>query len=127
MNNQTHRVVINEISSQARRYIWTNLYIQFNTKGCDRHMYKTDRKIIWTILTKRVVITVQNVQERKNNLQIHVKRHTSENNYAVRNVGNQATPLVDNKPINTKCIHAKCWLVTKVILNFDISAIQGYI
>ena len=89
-------------------------------------MFKTDKKIIWTILTKRVVITVQNVQERKNNLQIHVKRHTSENNYVVRNVGNQATPLIDNKPINTKCIHAMYWLVTKVILNFNISAIQGY-
>ena len=63
----------------------------------------------------------------KNNLQIHVKRHTSENHSVVRNVGNQATPLIDNKPINTKCIHAKCWLVTKVIINFNISAIQGYI
>ncbi len=61
-----------------------------------------------------------------NNLQIHVKRHTSENYSVVRNVGNQATPLIDNKPINTKCIHAMYWLVTKVILNFNISAIQGY-
>ena len=90
------------------------VHCQPNTKACDRCKFKTYKK---NNMDKNIIShhgqpnrkscdNCSKCSRQHNNLQIHVKRHTGENHPVVRNVGNQATSLIVNKPINWKHIHA---------------------